>query len=720
MSDREKFIGLDRKVLSVFAQNALGEFSVKKVYGILGIKDRRVKDTIKYIIKNMAAENILIKEGSQYHLHPQYVNKETSAKHYTVGVVEVSRSGKFFVIPEDNGDDIKISSGNTSQALNGDKVKVYVFPKRKGKKREGQIVDIIQRKRTQFAGIFRKKKDLALVHCDENELPYQVMVFHYDKDIEDGSKVIVKITDWKPSGNQPFGEIVKVLGQPGDNDVEMASILLSNDLAVEFPEAVNKEAAKISDKITKKEISLRKDYRDMITFTIDPKDAKDFDDAISFKLMENNNYLIGVHIADVSHYVQPDSEIDKEAYERATSIYLVDRTVPMLPEKLCNEVCSLRENEDSLTFSVVFEITPKAEIVSYSIDKSIIRSDKRFTYEQAQAIIAASEYGTYYQPSPFSPQITLLWKIAKILREKRMALGALNFESPEYKFDLDEEKRPVAVHVEQSNEAHWLIEEFMLLANKTVAEEIGKKLKKKDAKTFVYRVHDEPNPEKVETFKEFAEKFGYKINNSTREKLVKSYNDVFEKVKGKAQQTLINSIALRTMSKAYYSTDNIGHYGLAFDYYTHFTSPIRRYPDLMVHRLLFSYLNDGESADKKQYEEYCKHCSEMEKRAADAEHESIKYKQAEFLSDKVGQKFEGEISGVSKWGIFVMIDENKCEGLVKMTSLRDDFYALDEDNYQIVGSETGNTYQLGQKVTIKVSSVNMLKKQINFILLDSE
>ena len=716
MSEREKFIGLDKKVLTVFAQNTLREFSIKQVYGILGFKDRRIKQDVNEIIRNMVAENILVKEGTLYRLQPQYVNKESSAKHYTTGVVDISRSGKYFVVPDDGSEDIKINIGNTSLALNGDKVKVYVFPKRKNKKREGQIVDIIQRKREQFAGIIKKKKDLALVQCDENELPYMVMIHKYDRSIENGSKVIVKITDWKPSSNQPVGEIVKVLGQPGENEVEMQSILLANNLPVEFPKQVEKEASRISGKITKKEISQRKDYRDMITFTIDPEDAKDFDDAVSFKLLDNDNYLIGVHIADVSHYVTPDSEIDKEAYKRATSIYLVDRTVPMLPEKLCNELCSLREDEDSLTYSVVFEMTPKAEIVSYSIDKSIIHSNKRFTYQQAQAIIAASEYGTYYQPSPYSPQITLLWKVAKILREKRFEKGAIKFDSPEYKFDLDEEKRPVSVHVEQADEAHWMIEEFMLLANKTVAQEIGK-VAKKHEKTFVYRVHDEPNEEKVETFKTFAAKFGYKINNASRDKLVKSYNDVFDQVRGKAQQTLISNIALRTMSKAYYSTDNIGHYGLAFDYYTHFTSPIRRYPDLMVHRLLFSYLNGGESEDKKLFEEYCVHCSQMERKAADAEHESIKYKQAEFLSDKIGQRFTGEVSGVSKWGIYVMIDENKCEGLVKMTSLKDDFYMLDEDNYQIIGSETGNTYQLGQKVTIRVISVNLLKKQINFQLI---
>ncbi len=718
MSEREKFIGLDRKVLSVFAQNPSEDFSIKKVYGILSIKDRKVKDIIKAIVVNMARENLLVKKGSQYHLHEKYANKDTSKKHYITGVVDFTKSGKVFVIPDEGQEDIRISSSNASQALNGDRVKVYVFPKRRNRPKEGQIVSIIERKRTQFAGIITKKKDMAIVKCNENELPYVVTIKDFDKNIEDGSKVIIKIKDWKPSSNQPLGEIVKVLGKPGDNDVEMVSILFENDLAVDFPKEVEQEVEKIPDTVTVKDLEGRKDYRDMVTFTIDPKDAKDFDDAVSFKLLDNGNYLIGVHIADVSHYVKIGSTIDQEAYKRATSVYLVDRTIPMLPEKLCNQVCSLRENEDSLTYSVVFEFTPKGEVVDYTIDKSVIRSNKRFTYEQAQAIIEASEYNTAYQPSEYSTQIVLLWKIAKILRDNRFKRGALNFSSPEFRFDLDENKKPIAVHLVEDNESHWMIEEYMLLANRVIAQTIGK-VDKKPAKTFVYRVHDEPNPEKVETFKTFAQKLGYKISNSSREKLVASYNDLFDKVKGLSQETLISNIALRTMSKAYYSTDNIGHYGLAFDYYTHFTSPIRRYPDLMVHRLLYDYLIDKKpSADKDFYEQCCKHCSDMEKLAADAEHESVKYKQAEFLMDKQGQVFDGEVSGVSKWGIYVMIDENKCEGLVRMASMTDDFYMLDEDNYQIIGEHYGKTYQLGQKVKIRVESVNMLKKQINFVLVE--
>ena len=720
MSREEKTNSLERRILSIFAQEQGRDFSIKQVYGLLGFKERKKKQEIKEIIMQMYSEGKLSKTGTRFVLQDEGKDKTIKKSIYITGVADITSSGLVFVKPDDGSEDIKIPSSNTSHALDGDSVRVYIFPKRKGKKREGQIVDIIERKHTLFAGILKKKKDFALISCTETYQPLDIVVRDYDKTIEDGVKVIVKMTDWKLNSNNPNGEIVKVLGQPGENEVEMQSILFENELKLGFPQEVIQQADAIPTTIPKEEINKREDFRPIVTFTIDPKDAKDFDDALSFELLSNGNYSIGVHIADVSYYVKRNSEIDKEAYDRATSIYLVDRTVPMLPEKLCNGVCSLRPNEDKLCYSVIFEMTSGAKIINHRIVKTIIRSNQRFTYEQAQAIIEASEIGAYNQPSEYSAQITLLWKIAKQLRDERFRNGALKFNSPEYEFDLDDNKVPIAVHIKQSKEANWLVEEFMLLANKIVAQEIGKVKSPAEIKTFVYRVHDEPNQEKVETFKNFASKFGYKISNSSRKRLVKSYNDAFEQSKGKAEQTLISTIALRTMSKAYYSTDNIGHYGLNFDYYTHFTSPIRRYPDLMVHRLLFDYLNGGSSHNKEFYEQCCEHCSQMERKAAEAEHESVKYKQAEYLQDKIGKVYLGEISGVSKWGMFVMIEQNKCEGLVRIGSMKDDVYALDEDNYQIVGQQFGKTFQLGQKVVIRVQGVNMQKKQINFALENQE
>ena len=515
--------------------------------------------------------------------------------------------------------------------------------------------------------------------------------------------------------------MVKRLGTPGDNNVEMQSILAEYDFPLDFPEAAEKEAAAIK-KPTKKDLTNRRDFRDITTFTIDPADAKDFDDALSFRRLPNGHYEVGVHIADVSHYVRPGSAIDREAYDRGTSVYLVDRTIPMLPERLCNDLCSLNEGEDKLCFSAVFEMDDQATVHAQWFGKTVIRSDRRFAYEEAQQIIETGE-------GPLKEEILSLHKLASVLRNARFKAGAINFETQEVKFLLDENAKPIGVYIKESKEANWLIEEFMLLANRKVAEHVGSapreagKTKshstKAPAKTFVYRIHDEPNPEKLNTFVEFVAKLGFKMKVGNRKALANSYNQLFSQIAGRGEEYMVDSIAIRTMAKARYSTDNIGHYGLGFPYYTHFTSPIRRYPDLMVHRLLQRYLDGGASVDASEYEEFCNHCSLMEKRAADAERSSVKYKQAEYLSDKIGQIFPALISGVSKWGIYAEVEGNKCEGMIPIGSLKGDYYMLDEDNYQVIGRRTGHTYKLGDPVNIIVRKVDMLKKQIDFELVDN-
>lgn len=705
--------GIDKRIIEVFSKDTNKDYSIREVATIMGYDQRKYRNVVKAHIMAMTSQRILVKEGTRFMLNAHFVEGKRLPKHYTTGTVEVNAMGKVSVASDDGNFDIKINSSNTMNALDGDRVKVYLFPQRKGRRREGQIVEIIKRLHEVFAGTIHKQGKGAFVSMSDNYMPVDIYVPQCDESIEDGQKVIVRLISWPEGKANPQGEITKVLGAPGDNEVEMQSILIDNDFQADFPKDVLQQADKIPSQIPQEEIENRKDYRDIMTFTIDPKDAKDFDDALSIEILDNEQYRIGVHIADVSYYVHKGDAIDEQAYQRATSVYLVDRTIPMLPEKLCNEVCSLREGEDSLCFSVMFTFNKYGYVLEYSVDKSIIHSNRRFCYEQVQQVIEQQE-------GEKAEYILPLWNIAKQLRNRRFRRGTINFDAPEFVFDLDENKKPIGIHLKESKEANWLVEEYMLLANKTIAEMIGKKKNGQPSKTFVYRVHDEPNNEKVETFKVFASKLGYNIENTSRKRLVSSYNALFEQVKGKAEQTLLSNIALRTMSKAYYSTDNIGHYGLSFNYYTHFTSPIRRYPDLMVHRLLFDYLNGQPSRSKDEYEEYCEHCSTQEKKAASAEHESVKYKQAEYLSDKVGQEFDGEVSGVCKWGIYVMIEDNHCEGLVRMNTLSDDFYVLDEDNYQIVGKDSGNTYQLGQKVRIKVQGVNLVKKQMAFLIVPTK
>ncbi len=717
---------LAKQILKIFANNPFDAFNHKQISSRIGAGSKADRQEVIRTMQQLAEEKHLVEDDhkGKYKINPKSIDDDLAPKNYVLGTIDMKQGGKAYVIPQEEGrEDIQISPANTNHALHGDTVRVLMFPQRKMHKPEGQVVEIVKRAKTRFVGVLQKQERFAFMVSDSRTMNVDIFI-HVDDlgGAEDGEKVLVEMTDWPERMNNPVGKVIKRLGRPGDNNVEMQSILAEYDFPLEFPAEVEAEAKKIK-KPTKKEMAGRKDFRDVLTFTIDPADAKDFDDALSYRELENGHVEVGVHIADVSHYVKPGTALDREAYERGTSIYLVDRTIPMLPEKLCNDLCSLRQDEEKLTFSVVMEMDAKAKVLKSWMGKTVIRSDRRMAYEEAQEII---ENGNNSNDA-IATAVLQLHGLATKLRNARFKTGAINFESQEVKFQLDENAKPIGVYIKESKEANWLIEEFMLLANKTVAEHVGKPTSKtsktsttSNARTFVYRVHDEPNPEKLNTFVEFVAKLGYSMKVGSRKALADSYNRLFENIAGRGEENMIDTIAIRTMSKAYYSTENIGHYGLAFPYYTHFTSPIRRYPDLMVHRLLERYLEGGSSVNRSEYEDYCKHCSLMEKKAADAERTSIKYKQAEFLSDKLGQVFPALISGVSKWGIYAEIEGNKCEGMIPIGSLKDDYYMLDEDNYQVIGRRHGKCYKLGYPVNIRVKRVDMLKKQIDFELAEEE
>ena len=719
------------QILKIFANAPFTAFNYKQIASKVGAYDKAQRQLVQATILEMAESKILVEEGrGKYKINPKHINDDLLPKNYIVGTIDMKQTGKAYVIPQEEGrEDVMIAPNYTNHALHGDTVKVLMFPQRKMHKPEGQVVEILQRAKTRFVGRIQKMDRFAFLVCDNRNMVVDIFVPLNDlAGAEDGEKAVVEMTDWPQQMNNPVGRVVKRLGKPGDNNVEMQSILAEYDFPLDFPAEAEKEAAAIKAP-TKKDIEGRRDFRKTTTFTIDPADAKDFDDAVSFKRLKNGNYEVGVHIADVSYYVKPGSAIDREAYERGTSVYLVDRTIPMLPEKLCNGVCSLRPNEDKLCFSAVFEMNDKAEVLGRWFGKTVINSDRRYNYEEAQEIIEngekEAENGKRKAESQPDEAVLELHKLATILREERYKEGAINFDTQEVKFQLDENAKPIGVYIKEQKEANWLIEEFMLLANRNVAECIGKTAHEKGkkpqkAKTFVYRVHDEPNPEKLNTFVEFVTKLGFKMKVGSRKALADSYNRLFDQIAGRGEEYMIDTIAIRTMSKAYYSTENIGHYGLAFPFYTHFTSPIRRYPDLMVHRLLERYQGGGDSVNAEEYEEYCKHCSVMEKKAADAERTSVKYKQAEYLSDKLGQVFPANISGVSKWGIYAEIEGNKCEGMIPIGSLKGDYYMLDEDNYQVIGRRYGKCYKLGDPVLVRVRAVDMLKKQIDFDLVEEE
>lgn len=703
-------------ILTIFGENPFKPMNYKQIAKIMSVRDNAGKDVIYQILVTLFNEGKLIEERPyRYLLHPDLIHEYGPKQQIITGIVDMKSTGKAYVIPDEGGEDIYIASNNTGKALHGDKVKVAMFPKRKSKKNEGEIVEIVQRAKIDFVGIFSLSHGFAFVVSDRQNMPLDIYVPKGKyKGAQDGQKVIVRLTDWPDNARNPFGEVIKVLGMPGENNVEMQSILAEYEYPLDFPKAVEKEAKSISDKIKSSEIKKRRDFRDVFTVTIDPHDAKDFDDALSLRITKNGNYEVGVHIADVSHYVQPGSAIDIEAQERGTSVYLVDRTIPMLPEKLCNNVCSLRPEEEKLAFSVVFDFNENAEILSTWIGKTVIKSDRRYAYEEVQEMIEGADGDN-------KDKLMILNDLATKLRAKRMEEGCINFHSEEVKFILDENGKPIDTYVKVQKEANMLIEDFMLLANRTIAETMAKPDSKFKDYTFVFRVHDEPNPEKLYNFIQLVSKLGYKMNISSRENLVRSYNALFNAVDGKGEKNLVETVAIRTMAKAIYSTVNIGHYGLAFPYYTHFTSPIRRYPDLLVHRLVERYLIENQSSvDKEEYEDLCFHASEMEKRAAEMERDSVKYKQAEYLQDQIGKVFDGLISGISKWGIYVELKDSKCEGLIKYADINDDFYYLDEENFRVIGREFGNVYQLGDEVKIQVKSVNLIKKQLDFSMVSSQ
>ena len=701
-----------RTVLDVFAHSPYRGFNFKQVSSELGISDKPSRIMVSNLLEELLTNDAIVEvKRGKYKLNPELITDITPT-HDVIGKVDMKQTGKAYVMVPDADEDIFIAANNVYHAFHGDKVRVNLFPKRKGRKPEGVIVEVLERFRKQYVGILRISSHVAYLHPDE---PNILMDFIIPKDKlmegKNGEKVVATILEWPDDSMNPIAEVIAVLGTPGNNNVEMQGILASYDFPVAFPASVERDAEAIPEAIPEDEIKRRRDFREIWTCTIDPEDAKDFDDALSLKKLDNGNWQVGVHIADVSYYVRPGNAIDAEAYDRGTSIYLVDRTIPMLPEKLSNKVCSLRPKEDKLCYSVVWEMDEHANMLNEWIGKTIINSSRRYAYEEVQAMIEGGE-------GDFKSELMTLNKLSTHLREERFKHGSIAFRSTEVKFKIDEKGHPIEAWIKEQKEANQLIEDFMLLANRRVAEHIGKVNAKETAKTFVYRVHDEPNPAKMATFIEFVGKLGYAIKSTSQKGLSAALNKLFEQIAGKAEENMIESIAVRTMAKAEYSTQNIGHYGLSFKYYTHFTSPIRRYPDLMVHRLLERYMDGGNAVAQHELEEKCEHSSDMERRAAEAERASIKYKQAEYMLDKIGKEFPGVISGVSKWGIYVEIDAFKCEGMVALRTLMGDNYTLDQENYRVIGQRRGKVYRLGDRVQIKVMRVDLARKQMDFELVE--
>ena len=682
------------------------DFATKQIFRGLNLTTHPLKMLCMDILDEMVEEDfLLLDEKGHYKLNNHGI--------ILTGTFQRKSNGKNTFVPDEGGEPIFIAERRSAHAMHGDKVKISLTAKRKGRKVEGEVIEIIQRAKETFVGTLRVEKNYAFLLTEDRTLANDIFV---PRDMlkggKDGDKAVVKVTKWPEDAKNPIGKVVDILGQAGDNTTEMHAILAEFGLPYVYPKNVEAAADQISDVITPEDYAEREDFRDITTFTIDPKDAKDFDDALSIRPIKPGLWEVGVHIADVTHYVKEGSCIDKEAEKRATSVYLVDRTIPMLPERLCNLLCSLRPNEEKLAYSAIFEMNDKAEVKKSRIVKTVIKSDRRFTYEEAQAVIETGE-------GEYKDEILKLNELAQILRQNRMASGAVDFDRVEVRFEIDEKGKPLSVYFTESKEANKLIEEFMLLANRTVAERIGKVGKDGKAKVFPYRIHDLPDPDKLDNLNWFVNRFGYKIRTSgSKTEVSKSLNKLLKEVHGKKEQNLIEMISLKAMQKAKYSTHNIGHYGLAFDYYTHFTSPIRRFPDMMVHRLLARYLAGGRSAQEAKYEDLCDHSSNMEQIAANAERASIKYKQVEFMGERMGQEFDGTISGVTEWGLYVEVNENKCEGMIPMRELDDDFYDFDEKAYCLTGRRYHKKYSLGDPVRIKVVRANLERKQLDFALVE--
>jgi len=716
---------LEENVLKIFNQNSLQSFNYKQIAAKLHVVDTHSKNQIIQKIEELKSKGKIEEtDRGKY--------KILENNHYYEGKVDVTSRGNGYVICDDLEHDIYIPSRNLNHALHNDIVKVYVYKRKRKEKLEGDIIEILERKKREYVGVLQKNKNFGFVVPDDSKMYVDFFISEKKYNgAEDGDKVLVVLEDWPDNSKNPFGSIKTILGKPGDHNTEIHSILLEYNLPYEFPVEVEEDASKLPIEITKEEIAKRRDMRQTTTFTIDPKTAKDFDDALSFKKLENGNYEIGIHIADVSHYVQEGTILDDEAYARATSVYLVDRVVPMLPEVLSNNVCSLRPNEEKLTFSAVFEINKKAQVVDQWFGRTVIYSDARFAYEEAQFLIEnptenempadISLTGESYKVTDEIVEATLkLDELGKKLRKKRIQQGAITFDRVEVGFQLDEESNPTGVFFKESKDANKLIEEFMLLANRKVAEFIGFEKGKATNNTFIYRVHDEPNIDKLTALQGIISKFGYKINTENRQKISESLNQLLSDVHGKGESNMIETLAIRSMSKAVYTTENIGHYGLAFDYYSHFTSPIRRYPDVMTHRLLQHYLDGGKSPKAAIYEEKCEHSSEREQLASKAERDSIKYMQVKYMQDHQDKAFRGVVSGVTEWGIYVEIIENKCEGMVRIRDIKDDYYIFDEKQYAIVGQSTQNMIQLGDEVTVKVKHTDLERKHLDFSLVSEE